>query len=69
MYSYDNAAYRYHERPSEYSPTMDDFKEWLEELPENIRKDMSEKGFAYCKTAFPFTRYVNERTTWIWMNL
>ena len=61
MYSYGNAAYRYHERVSEHPPTLEDYKEWLDGLPENIRKGMSEKGFEYCKTTFPFTRYVNEK--------
>lgn len=43
MFTYGNAAYRYHERANEYSPTMEDFKEWLEGLPENIRRDMSKR--------------------------
>jgi len=61
MYSYGNAAYRYHERASDNNPTLTDYQEWLEGLPENIRRDMGQKGFEYCKTAFPFTRYVNEK--------
>ena len=61
MFTYGNAAYRYHERVSEHPPTLEDYNEWLDGLPENIRKGMSEKGFEYCKTTFPFTRYVNEK--------
>ena len=61
MFTYGNATYRYHERVNEHPPTMEDFKEWLEGLPDNIRKDMNKKGFEYCKTSFPFTRYVNEK--------
>lgn len=29
--------------------------------PENISKDMKEKGFEYCKRSLPFTRYINEK--------
>lgn len=61
IFAHGNASYRYHERASDYSPTMEDFQEWLEGLPENISKDMKQKGFEYCKRVLSFTRYVNEK--------
>ena len=46
---------------TQYKPTPDDFKEWLQGLPNNIRSDMEKKGFDRCKTMLSFTRYVNEK--------
>ena len=56
-----NATFSYHQLAANSEPTIEYFKEWLEGLPENIRKDMEEKGFEECKSVLPFTRYVNER--------
>ncbi|MEN0053553.1 MAG: hypothetical protein AAGC65_07780 [Mucilaginibacter sp.] len=62
MFNYGNAVYRYHGLANDnYEPTHEDFKEWLEGLPENIRNGMADKGFEACKSALPFTRYVNEK--------
>lgn len=63
MFRIGNAAYVYHSKTNdeEYSPTYEDFLDWLEGLPSNIRKDMEEKGFEDCKTALPFIRHVMER--------
>lgn len=59
LFRLGNATYRYHryhQIASQLEPTEDYFLEWLEALPENIRKDMKEKGFEQCKTMLPFTR-------------
>lgn len=63
MFRIGNATYVYHSKTNdeEYSPTYQDFLDWLEGLPSNIRKAMEEKGFEECKTALPFTRHVMER--------
>ncbi|MEM8510390.1 MAG: hypothetical protein AAF717_21330 [Bacteroidota bacterium] len=56
-----NAAYIYHRQADELEPTEEDFKEWLEGLPNTIRRDMEMKGFELCKGILSFTRYVNEK--------
>ena len=61
MFSFGNAAYRYHQRSRDYNPTERDYHEWLEGLPDNIREGMKAKGFEQCKTVVPFTRYVMEK--------
>lgn len=64
MFRIGNATYRYHQLAA--SPNEETLKvyyqEWLNGLPDNISTDMKKKGFEYCKTVFPFTRYVNERS-------
>jgi len=61
MFRIDNTTTVYHSRTkSEYSPSYVDFLDWLEGLSSNIRKDMEEKRFEFCKTALPFTRHVME---------
>lgn len=61
FYTYANISYRYHEQTREFVPTLQDYEEWLEGLPENIRKGMREKGFEGCKNVLSFTRYVLEK--------
>ncbi|MBF9255680.1 hypothetical protein I2I11_20450 [Pontibacter sp. 172403-2] len=61
FYSYANAVYRYHQAAQEHQPTHQDYEEWLEGLPEAIRKGMAAKGFEQCRTILSFTRYVNEK--------
>jgi hypothetical protein len=61
LFNHGNAVWRYHSESSQYTPTPEDFKEWLEGLPNNIRADMLKKGFNQCKTILSFTRYVNEK--------
>ena len=63
MFRIGNATFVYHSKTNdeEYSPTYEDFLDWLDGLPSNIRKAMEEKGFEGCKTALPFTRHVMER--------
>ena len=60
LFSYGNAAVLYHSLPID--PSMHDYHEWIEGLPEgNFKNDMHEKGFEFCKTILPFTRYVREK--------
>jgi len=62
LFRLGNAAYVYHSLAAEeLEPTEQDFLEWLEALPENIRIDMKTKGFEQCKGILSFTRYVNEK--------
>lgn len=63
MFRIGNATFVYHSKTNseEYNPTYEDFLDWLDGLPPNIRKMMEEKGFEGCKTALPFTRHVMER--------
>lgn len=63
MFRIGNATFVYHSKTQseEYSPTYEDFLDWLEGLPPNIKRVMEEKGFEGCKTALPFTRHVMER--------
>jgi hypothetical protein len=61
FFNYGNATYRYHNEAKEINPSLTDFKEWLEGLPDKIRADMEKSGFEYCKNVLSFTRYVNEK--------
>lgn len=61
LFSYGNAAYRYHATAKEFHPTQIDYQEWLEGLPSHIAKDMKAKGFEECKTIVSFLRYVMEK--------
>jgi len=63
LFRIGNAIYRYHSKAFIYDDNIlhQYYYEWLEGLPENVKTGMLNKGFQYCKTALPFTRYVNER--------
>ncbi len=61
LFTNGNITYRYHIQAKDFAPTEQDFQEWLQGLPENIRKDMQQKGFEACKGILSFTRYVNEK--------
>jgi hypothetical protein len=61
FYTYGNINYRYHNRAREFNLSLQDYQEWLEGLPENVRKDMQGKGFEACKGVLSFTRYVMEK--------
>ena len=57
LFRFGNAAYIYHRLAIEdMDPTEEDFKEWLEGLPKNMRRDMEAKGFEKCKGILSFTR-------------
>lgn len=58
LFRIGNASYIYH---LQAKPNESDFEQWLEGLPENIRKDMRKKGFESCKNILPFTRFLNEK--------
>ena len=59
LFTFGNAVCHYHDLPVE--PTEEDYAEWLEGLPANIKTDMESKGFNGCKTMLPFSRHVRER--------
>lgn len=61
FFTYGNITYRYHQRSREFNPIERDYHEWLEGLPENMRKEMKKMGFEQCKTVLSFTRYVMEK--------
>lgn len=61
MFTHGNITYRYHNDAKRFDPTQEDYKEWLEGLPQNIKVGMSKLGFEGCKTVLPFTRYVMEK--------
>src|SRR5680860_142488 len=58
---FGNAAYIYHQQAEGLEPTEDDFNEWTEGLPANIRRDMEMQGFKLCKGVLSFRRYVMEK--------
>jgi len=58
---FGNAAYIYHRQAENLEPTEEDFNEWLEGLPENVREDMEMQGFELCKGVLSFRRYVMEK--------
>ncbi|WP_051397876.1 hypothetical protein [Runella limosa] len=58
--NFGNACYRYMSL-ARGEETIEDFEEWLEGLPENIRKHFEEQGFEASKSAWPFRRHVMER--------
>ncbi|WP_207536301.1 hypothetical protein [Desertivirga arenae] len=61
FFAVGNASYLYYQRATDFDPSFTDFEEWLEGLSENVRLDMSKKGFEECKTVLSFRRYVNEK--------
>lgn len=61
MFTHGNIVYRYHNDAKRLDPTLEDYHEWLEGLPQNVRDGMSKLGFEGCKTVLPFTRYVMEK--------
>jgi hypothetical protein len=61
LFTHGNITYCYHSRAKDFKPTQEDWRDWLEGLPANIRQDMEKEGFEQCKKAFPFTRYVMEK--------
>lgn len=56
MFNHGNAAYRYYQ----IEPTEEEFKDWLEGLPDTLRKRFEEEGFENSKTALPFLRFAQE---------
>lgn len=56
-----NATYRYHKEARNFNPTIEDYEEWIEGLPENIGSAMRKEGFEKAKSVLSFTRYVLEK--------
>ncbi|MGB3655533.1 MAG: hypothetical protein WBA41_30590 [Rivularia sp. (in: cyanobacteria)] len=61
LFRFGNASYIYHQQAEKQEPTEKDYKEWLDVLPDNIKRDMKSKGFEACKSVLSFTRYVMEK--------
>ncbi len=61
LFRIGNATFCYHRLADQQEPNENDFKDWLEGLPDNIKKDMKTKGFQECKGILSFTRFVNEK--------
>ncbi|ARS38069.1 hypothetical protein [Pontibacter actiniarum] len=61
VFTVGNISYRYHHEAREYSPNLEDYQEWLEGLPENVRRGMEQLGFEGCRNVLSFTRYVMEK--------
>lgn len=61
LFSYGNSAYIYHQHAKNFEPGLNDYEEWLEGLPEIVRKDMQKMGFEACKNVLSFTRYTTEK--------
>ena len=61
MFRFGNALYIYHRQAEQLEPSEDDFEEWLDGLPENIREDMEIQGFELCSGVLSFQRYVMEK--------
>lgn len=57
---FGNASYRYMSL-ARGEETLEDFEDWLEGLPEKVRKVFEKEGFEAAKTAWPFRRHVMER--------
>lgn len=55
------AVYKYHRLANDFTPSEEDYKEWLAGLDKNIKKGMEEKGYIGCLGVLSFTRYVNEK--------
>lgn len=56
LFNFGNATYRYHS----IEPTKEDYEQWLEGLPQNVRIEFKLMGFEKCKTALPLRRFANE---------
>ncbi len=56
FFNYGNAAYRYYQ----IEPTEEEFKDWLECLPGEMRERFKRDGFVKSKTALPFLRFAQE---------
>ena len=74
LFRFVNASFIYHTKAEALKPTETDFKEWLIALPKYVRNNMKIIGFALCKDAISFQRYVLEKNDigmdhWMQQNL
>ncbi|MDJ1497658.1 hypothetical protein QNI19_32260 [Cytophagaceae bacterium DM2B3-1] len=60
LFTHGNIVYRYHQKSKDLNPTKQDWKDWLNGLPQNIRQQMEKDGFEKCLTYLPFTRFLME---------
>ncbi|PLK42074.1 hypothetical protein [Emticicia sp. TH156] len=56
LFNYGNAAYPYHR----IDPTEEDYKMWLEGMPENLRIEFKVMGYEKCRSSLPLKRFANE---------
>ena len=54
MFTYGNIVYRYHQGSTELHLTEEDFQEWLEGLPDDVKPKMKKLGFHRCKSMLSF---------------
>ena len=57
LFNYGNAAYRYH---TSVEPTEEEYFQWLEGLPEDLKAHFTREGFENSKTVASLTRFVQE---------
>lgn len=60
LFRLGNASYRYQQQ-AEGEVTEDDFRHWLEGLPEKMRVSMVRDGFEASKNSLPLRRHALER--------
>lgn len=60
LFSYGNAAYRYHQRAGKFEGNEALWEEWLHCIPAPLADQLREQGYEKGKHALPFTRYVME---------
>jgi len=60
LFRLGNASYRYQQQAAG-QVTEDDFRHWLEGLPDKMRTAMEREGFERNKTALPLRRHALER--------
>lgn len=60
LFRLGNASYRYQQQ-AEGDVTEDDFRHWLEGLPDKMRQAMEREGFEKNKAALPLRRHALER--------
>ena len=56
-----NAIFIYHQKAKEYSPTIRDWNEWLDNTKEPLKTAMQAIGFSGGRTTVPFRRFVLEK--------
>jgi hypothetical protein len=69
LFSYGNSAYLYHQQGKDFEPSKHDFEEWLEGLPENVRREMQHKDSNHAKTCFLLLVILWRKMMWAWLNL
>ena len=60
LFRFGNATYRYQQLAAA-DVTEDDYRHWLEGLPEKMRRAVERDGFEKSKTCLPLRRHALER--------